>query len=159
MQRIQQRHSSAVNGLNDLIRRILNHKTVPVCMVQNIASNILDVSKVLMSIIGGGTAVIVVYSTGALMLHWLYYLTISLIPLLFLPKIPILTFDNKERLTRKFNIITLTVTSIKCYQCSADKTIDCADLMINQPDAQIQPEECDSVHDAKYCIKSTALNG
>ncbi|KAJ6633174.1 hypothetical protein Bhyg_16018, partial [Pseudolycoriella hygida] len=51
------------------------------------------------------------------------------------------------------------VTSLKCYQCSADKTIDCSDLMINMPDAQIQPEECDSVHGAMYCIKSTALNG
>lgn len=63
-----------------------------------------------------------------------------------------------KRLTQ--NCLThTTVTSLKCYQCSADKTIDCSDLMIIQPDAQIQPEECDSVHDAKYCIKSTALNG
>lgn len=53
MRRIQQHHFSAVNGLNDSIRRILNHKIVPVSMEQSIASNILDDLKVAMSIYGG----------------------------------------------------------------------------------------------------------
>lgn len=31
--------------------------------------------------------------------------------------------------------------------------------MIAQPDSPLQPEDCSHVIDAKYCIKSTALNG
>lgn len=49
--------------------------------------------------------------------------------------------------------------SIKCYQCSAADTINCADWMIAQPDSPLQPEDCSHVIDAKYCVKSTALNG
>lgn len=55
MQRIQQRHFSAVNGLNDLIRRISNRKIVPVCMEQSIVSNILDDLKV--TVLANGTNV------------------------------------------------------------------------------------------------------
>lgn len=47
MQRTQQRHSSAVNGLSVSIRRISNHKIVPVCTGLSIASSILEDSKVL----------------------------------------------------------------------------------------------------------------
>lgn len=50
-----------------------------------------------------------------------------------------------------------SVLTIKCYQCRASETINCADLMINQPDAALQPESCDHVFEADYCIKSTSL--
>ncbi|XP_031631111.1 U-scoloptoxin(05)-Cw1a [Contarinia nasturtii] len=50
-------------------------------------------------------------------------------------------------------------SSIKCYQCSSADTINCADIMIAQPDSPLQPEDCSHVIDAKFCVKSTALNG
>lgn len=31
--------------------------------------------------------------------------------------------------------------------------------MISQPDSPLQPEECTHVINARYCVKSTALNG
>lgn len=37
--------------------------------------------------------------------------------------------------------------------------MNCADLMIAQPDSPLQPEDCSHVIHAKYCVKSTALNG
>ncbi|XP_055687505.1 U-scoloptoxin(05)-Sm1a isoform X1 [Lutzomyia longipalpis] len=51
------------------------------------------------------------------------------------------------------------VGTISCYQCSSAETMDCSDLMINQPDSPLQPMPCDSVHDAEFCVKSTALYG
>ncbi|XP_037905311.1 uncharacterized protein LOC119647997 [Hermetia illucens] len=49
--------------------------------------------------------------------------------------------------------------SINCYQCSAAETMECSDVLINMPGSPLEPQPCDHVYDAQYCIKSTALNG
>ncbi|XP_077293091.1 glycosylphosphatidylinositol anchored membrane protein boudin [Arctopsyche grandis] len=49
--------------------------------------------------------------------------------------------------------------SIQCYQCDSTQSIDCADLLINEDENDFQPQECESVFEAQYCIKSTALEG
>lgn len=51
------------------------------------------------------------------------------------------------------------VTCIKCYQCDSTQSIDCTDILINEDDNSFQPEECSSVFEARYCIKSFALQG
>ncbi|XP_055376998.1 U-scoloptoxin(05)-Sm1a isoform X2 [Condylostylus longicornis] len=56
-------------------------------------------------------------------------------------------------------ILTKSVNSIYCYQCSSAETMSCSDLIINMPDSPLKPEPCDHVIEAQYCIKSTALNG
>lgn len=47
--------------------------------------------------------------------------------------------------------------TLNCYQCSASKTMQCSDAMIHMDG--IEPESCDHVFDAQYCIKSTSLDG
>lgn len=37
--------------------------------------------------------------------------------------------------------------------------MNCSDVMINQPDSPMQPQVCTHVIGAKFCIKSTAMNG
>lgn len=49
--------------------------------------------------------------------------------------------------------------AIKCYQCTSADTMDCSDLIVNMADGPLQPLECDHVHGAAFCVKSTALNG
>lgn len=49
------------------------------------------------------------------------------------------------------------VTAIKCYQCSAAEAIDCSDGMIHM--GGIQPQSCEHVFEAEYCIKSVSLDG
>ena len=49
------------------------------------------------------------------------------------------------------------VLAIKCFQCKSSETIECSDLMINMHDAKLEPESCDHVFEAQYCIKSTSL--
>lgn len=56
-------------------------------------------------------------------------------------------------------LIPIIASGVKCYQCSSADTINCSDLMIAQPDSPLQAEDCSHVIDAKFCVKSTALNG
>lgn len=51
----------------------------------------------------------------------------------------------------------LIALTIDCYQCKSSETIDCSDVMINQPDAALKPQNCDHVFEAEYCVKSTSL--
>lgn len=69
------------------------------------------------------------------------------------------TITNNIRLFSFFFYFIVAAVTIKCYQCSSADTINCSDLMLNQPDSPLQPEDCSSVINARFCIKSTALNG
>lgn len=53
--------------------------------------------------------------------------------------------------------LTQTGSSIKCYQCSAAKSLDCADGMIHM--GGIEARDCSNVFEAQYCIKSVSLDG
>ncbi|CAH0552657.1 unnamed protein product [Brassicogethes aeneus] len=55
-----------------------------------------------------------------------------------------------------FSNVFELVYGIKCYQCSAAKSLDCSDMMVHMDG--IQPHECDSVFEAEYCVKSTSLD-
>lgn len=54
---------------------------------------------------------------------------------------------------------TATVDAIRCYQCTSADTMECSDQLVNMPGGPVQPQECDHVNGAAFCIKSTALNG
>ncbi|XP_074042130.1 glycosylphosphatidylinositol anchored membrane protein boudin isoform X2 [Leptinotarsa decemlineata] len=47
--------------------------------------------------------------------------------------------------------------AMKCYQCSATKSTDCSDGMIQL--GGIEPNDCSDVFEAEYCIKTFSLNG
>lgn len=49
--------------------------------------------------------------------------------------------------------------SISCYNCSSAEDMNCSDLLIIQPDAKLKPIDCSHVIGAKFCVKSTALDG
>ncbi|XP_019871424.1 U-scoloptoxin(05)-Sm1a [Aethina tumida] len=47
-------------------------------------------------------------------------------------------------------------SAIECYQCSAGKSIDCSDVMVHM--GALEPQSCDNVFEAQYCVKSTSLD-
>lgn len=51
------------------------------------------------------------------------------------------------------NELTLEGDGLLCYQCTSNSTIDCGDLMIHL--GGIEPQSCDHVFEAQYCIKMT----
>lgn len=55
--------------------------------------------------------------------------------------------------------LKLLVSPIECYQCNASTGIECSDWLIGKPGGSLKPESCEHVHDAQYCIKTTALYG
>lgn len=59
--------------------------------------------------------------------------------------------------TNQTKTLLYLAQAIKCYQCKSSETIECSDVMINMPDAELKPESCDHVFEAEYCIKSTSL--
>ncbi|XP_043210748.1 U-scoloptoxin(05)-Sm1a-like [Amphibalanus amphitrite] len=46
-------------------------------------------------------------------------------------------------------------TAIECYVCDSSSQIGCAEFLTDT--SLLEPESCDNVYDAKYCVKMTQV--
>ncbi|KFM75035.1 hypothetical protein X975_08902, partial [Stegodyphus mimosarum] len=53
-------------------------------------------------------------------------------------------------------IIVRKSSAIYCYQCNSNEETYCAEVF-NRDRLALEPNLCDGIHEAKYCIKATGM--